>query len=259
MDGTRVPHAAKLYRPDLENRAYLELARLLADPVLRGHGVPGGDGRAVLLLPGYLAGDRSLSLLARFLRRIGYLPVFSGIAFNSGCAGGYERRIIDAVRHARQSTGRPIAVVGHRRGGHYAKSIAAAHPGDVSHVVFLGSGLDAVLDVYPVTALSAAVSRRGLALASPARQASGCLTSGAPAHCRPATGNRSRGPSPNLGLTRRNGVVRWESCLADYATCVEVPGSHIGLAFNRHVYRAIAQALTTPPNRRGEHRYLTVS
>ena len=29
MDGTRVRHAAKLYRPALENRAYLELARLL--------------------------------------------------------------------------------------------------------------------------------------------------------------------------------------------------------------------------------------
>jgi hypothetical protein len=63
VDGTRVRHAAKLYCSALENRAYLELARLLADPALRGHGVPGGDGRAVLLLPGYLAGDRSLSLL----------------------------------------------------------------------------------------------------------------------------------------------------------------------------------------------------
>jgi polyhydroxyalkanoate synthase subunit PhaC len=32
------------YRPALENRAHLELARLLADPVLRGRGIPGGDG-----------------------------------------------------------------------------------------------------------------------------------------------------------------------------------------------------------------------
>ena len=44
--------------PLLESRAYLELARLLAAPVWRGHGVPAGDGRTVLLLPGYLAGDR---------------------------------------------------------------------------------------------------------------------------------------------------------------------------------------------------------
>ena len=186
--------------PPWRTAAYLELARLLADPVLRGHGVPGGDGRAVLLLPGYLAGDRSLSLLARFLRRIGYLPVFSGIAFNSGCACSYERRIIDAVRHARQSTGRPIAVVGHSRGGHYAKSIAAARPGDVSHVVCLGSGLDAVLDVYPVTALSAAVSRRGLA--PPAGPAGVRLPHRVVllliAGQLPAT--VPRGPSPNLDL-----------------------------------------------------------
>jgi len=47
--------------------------------------------------------------------------------------------------------------------------------------------------------------------------------------------------------SRRDGMVRWQSCVADYATCVEVPGSHIGLAFNRHAYRAVAEALATPP------------
>ena len=30
------------------------------------------------------------------------------------------------------------------------------------------------------------------------------------------------------------------------ADCVEVTGSHIGLVFNRKVYRAIAQALARP-------------
>ena len=41
--------------PLLELRCYAELARLLVDPVFRGHGVPHGDGRSVLLLPGFLA------------------------------------------------------------------------------------------------------------------------------------------------------------------------------------------------------------
>ena len=144
----------------------------------------------VLLLPGYLAGDRSLSLLARFLRRIGYRPP-SGDRVQQRMRRQLPRPDHRAVRHARESTGRPIAVVGHSRGGHYAKSIAAARPGDVSHVVCLGSGLDAVLDVHPVTALSAAVSPRGLA--PPARPGGrpAASPSGAPAHCRPATGNRS--------------------------------------------------------------------
>jgi triacylglycerol lipase len=46
-----------------------------------------------------------------------------------------------------------------------------------------------------------------------------------------------------------DGLVRGQSCLADYATCVEVPGSQIGLAFNRHAYRAVAPALAMPAAR----------
>lgn len=109
--------------PLLESRAYLELARLLADPVWRGHGVPAGDGRTVLL-PGYLAGDNTLSLLARFLRRIGHPQAFAGIVFNSGCARSYAGRMADALRHQRARTGREVAIVGHSRGGHYAKALA---------------------------------------------------------------------------------------------------------------------------------------
>ena len=76
--------AAEFGHPLLELRWYGELARLVADPVMGGRGVPRGDGRSVLLLPGLLAGDSSLSLLALFLRRIGYRPIQCGIRLNSG-------------------------------------------------------------------------------------------------------------------------------------------------------------------------------
>lgn len=53
--------------------------------------------------------------------------------------------------------------------------------------------------------------------------------------------------SPSVPLTsiysRGDGVVWWEACLVPYARCVEVEGSHVGLAFNRKAYRAIAHAL----------------
>ena len=45
-----------------ELRWQLDAARLLAHPVLRGGGVPRGDGRSVLLLPGFLAGDYTAAL-----------------------------------------------------------------------------------------------------------------------------------------------------------------------------------------------------
>jgi hypothetical protein len=52
-------------RPLAETRARLELGRLLSDPVLYGGGgVPRGDGRPVVLMPGFLAGDQTLSVLA---------------------------------------------------------------------------------------------------------------------------------------------------------------------------------------------------
>jgi hypothetical protein len=39
----------------------------MADPVFLPAGVPRGDGRPVVLLPGFLAGDQTLSILAAWL------------------------------------------------------------------------------------------------------------------------------------------------------------------------------------------------
>ena len=49
-------------RPVAETRWMLEMARLSVDPVfLGGPALPHGDGRPVLLMPGFLAGDQTLS------------------------------------------------------------------------------------------------------------------------------------------------------------------------------------------------------
>jgi triacylglycerol lipase len=47
-----------------ETRWSLELARLVIDPVFLPVGLPRGDGRAVILLPGFGAGDNTLMVLA---------------------------------------------------------------------------------------------------------------------------------------------------------------------------------------------------
>jgi pimeloyl-ACP methyl ester carboxylesterase len=117
--------AAEFGHPLLELRWYGELARLVADPVMCGRGVRRGDGRSVLLLPGFLAGDSSLSLLALFLRRIGYRPIRCGIRFNSGCFTIFDRRMVDRLVGAHDRSGRRVAIIGHSRGGHYARSLAA--------------------------------------------------------------------------------------------------------------------------------------
>src|SRR4051812_16795786 len=69
-----------------ELRWQAELARLLVDPVYRGSGVPHGDGTPVLTLPGFMAGDSSLSVMRGWLRRIGYEAHSSGITTNVDCS-----------------------------------------------------------------------------------------------------------------------------------------------------------------------------
>src|SRR4051794_6309149 len=123
-----------------ELRWQAELARLLVDPVYRGQGLPRGDGGPVMLIPGFLAGDGSLRVMADWLKRIGHVPHGSGIHFNVDCAA---RILLQLERRLeRIAADRPAAIVGHSRGGHFAKALAHRRPDLVCNVVSLGAGLD---------------------------------------------------------------------------------------------------------------------
>src|SRR5215207_2260727 len=100
----------------LESRWPLEAAGLLADPVYRGEDVLPGDGRPVLLLTGFLAGDASLWLMGEWLRRMGYRVVGGQMGPNADCAGETVGRL---AKRARAHAGRhgPVIVIGQSRGG----------------------------------------------------------------------------------------------------------------------------------------------
>jgi triacylglycerol lipase len=225
-------------RPVQELRWQAEFARLLLDPVFRGQGVPRGDGGPVLLIPGFLAGDGSLSVLADWLKRIGHRPHGSGIRLNVDCA---QRGLLALERRLETiAADRPAAIVGHSRGGHYAKALAHRRPDLVSRVVSLGAGLDTPFDISLPT-LGAVAAVRTL---SARRRPVGCFTSGC--GCDFSVHYRAEFPE-QIPLTsiysRGDGVVQWRSCVVPYARCIEVTGSHIGLAFNRKAYRVIAETL----------------
>ncbi len=227
-----------------ELRWQAELARLLADPVWRGAGLPRGDGAPVLLVPGFLAGDQSLSVLARWLRRLGYAPRRAGISFNVRCADIAVDRLDQVLRQVHTRTGRQVAIVGHSRGGHFAKALAVRRPEQVSQVISMGSGLDDPFDISDLTRRAVEGVRRQIERRDPERAALGCFTTSCA--CRYARDFEAQFPQ-QVPLTsiysKSDGVVRWQACVVPYARCVEVPGSHIGLAFNRHAYREIAQTL----------------
>jgi pimeloyl-ACP methyl ester carboxylesterase len=236
-----------LGRPLAETRGWLELARLLADPVLYGAGVPRGDGRPVVLVPGFLAGDQTLSVIAAWLRRIGYRPQLCGFIANAGCSDRTLDRLERRVEGLWRSHRRRVALIGHSRGGHFARALAARRPDRVSHAISMGADLQGLLGASTPTVLAVGVARRVVRASGRARRET-CLT--LHCGCRFSHDYARPFPSEQVRLTsiysRGDGVVHWECQVIPHAECVEVTGSHVGLIFNRKVYRAVAGALALP-------------
>jgi len=244
MAGPVEPQGAWWGRHVHELRWQAELARLTVDPVFHGRGVPRGDGRPVVLIPGFMAGDGSLSVMAGWLERIGYRPHASGIVLNVDCSDRALKRLEARVERCAERAGAKAALIGHSRGGHFAKALAHRRPDLVCSVVSMGAGLDNPFDISRPTHGALALVRAVHARTTDRRARHGCLT--AACHCDFRTHYDAPFPE-DIPLTsiysRGDGVVWWEACVVPYARCVEVTGSHIGLAFNRKAYRAVAEAL----------------
>ena len=222
-----------------EVRWQAELARLLVDPVYRGEGVARGDGMPIVLIPGFMAGDVSLGVMHGWLERIGYRPYSSGITLNVDCSDRALNRLDARLADIHARTGRPAALIGHSRGGHFAKALAHWRPERVAGVISMGAGLDTPFDISVPTKAAVAAVR-----AVHSRRRADCMSAG----CGCAFSSHYAAAFPAaLPLTsvysREDGVVRWEACIVPYADNVEVTGSHVGLAFNRKAYRAVAGAL----------------
>jgi pimeloyl-ACP methyl ester carboxylesterase len=217
------------------------------DPVFRGEGVPHGDGRAVIVMPGFLGGDQTLAAIAAWLWRLGYRPHACGFVASVDCSDRSADRVERRVAALHRRYGRRVALIGHSRGGHYARAIAARTPERVSHAISLGADLGEMLCISIPTMLAVGAARRGLRVTGRARD-DGCLS----LECSCAFTQDYRRPFPSelVRLTsiysKGDGVVRWENQIVPEADCVEVTGSHVGLIFNRKAYRAIADALAQP-------------
>lgn len=232
-------------RPVAELRWQAELARLVVDPVYRGAGVPRGDGGPVLCIPGFLAGDASLSVLREWLGRMGYAPHASGILSNVDCSDRALDRLDARLRRIADATGRRVTLIGHSRGGHFVKALAHRDPDRVAAAVSMGGGLDRPFEISVPTKAAVAGFRSLYGATTDRIARNGCFTD----TCRCRFGEDYGGAFPDdVPLTsiysRGDGVVHWQACVVPYADCVEVTGSHIGLPFNRKVYRALAGTLS---------------
>jgi triacylglycerol lipase len=236
-----------------EGSAVTEAARYLARTrqdrrTLRGTPyATRATGRAVdpvVLVPGFMAGDGTLSLMARHLRRHGHRTYRSTMHANVGCTQAasecLERRI-EAIAIKRD---RKVTIVGHSLGGLLARGVAARRPDLVDAIVTLGSPILAPGAAHPALLfdLGLVIKLRNAGFGG--MMGEDCTSGG----CAQLSWQQSRIPlEKGVAFTsvfsRRDGIIDWRSCLDPQAKTVEVSTSHLGMAFDPVVLDIVTQTL----------------
>ena len=95
------------------------------------------DGPKLMVLPGFLATDRTTLGLQRALARAGYRVSGWGLGINRGARPDTLERIADRLEAF--GGGGPVVLVGWSLGGIYAREVAKVRPDLVSRVITLGT------------------------------------------------------------------------------------------------------------------------
>lgn len=102
--------------------------------------LPGGDGHAVIVVPGMMADDRLTAPLRHFLARKGYAVQGWHQGVNRGARPGVIEALVEQVRQAyRQGGDRKISLVGWSLGGLLVRAVANRFPEMIRIVVTLGA------------------------------------------------------------------------------------------------------------------------
>ena len=170
-------------------------------------------------------------MLRRFLGRLGYAVVPSGLKRNLGPRDGVLEGLRERLLATRREHGRTVSLVGWSLGGVLARELARACPDHVRQVITLGSPFTRDVTATNATRLYEAVSGEG-------------------AHDNPEIRNAIAGdlPVPTTSIySRTDGIVNWQTCHlnpSDTAENIEVYlASHTGLGVNPAALWAVADRL----------------
>jgi triacylglycerol lipase len=226
------------------------MGALLMDPVFYGMRVSRGDGKLVVLLPGLFGSDFYLQPLRSWLGCIGYAPMRSTIEFNAGCIQRLREEVQLEIARRLDDDTRPIALIGHSRGGVLAWALAGHLQERVSHLVMLGSPVASFMvsvesgrPNIPVGQVSRMLMRASTyvrRVLDPDCNYPICGCSFLTDVMRPLS-QRTK----VLSIYGRDDLlVPQEAQITDGQT-LEVKTSHVGLVYSPEVYRTLARFLAT--------------
>ncbi len=198
----------------------------------------------VLLIPGFLAGDWTLTAMAAELRARGFRTYRSQISANIGCtlnsALGLEARIEELA----ERRGARVQLVGHSLGGMISRGLAARRPDLVAGIVTMGSPMRAPAAHHAVLTRGVRVLNRLSDVGFSTLMSEDCVAG----ECAHLSFTESQEPlRADVAMTniysRRDGIVDWRACIDPQGEAVEVRASHIGMALDPRVSDLVAAAL----------------
>jgi predicted esterase YcpF (UPF0227 family) len=215
----------------MEGRALGEAAFTLGMiPWIQAH-APSGDGRPVLVLPGFGCASGSTALLRTLIARQGYAVRDWEQGRNLGPCKEMEQRLVSIIEEMVAQHAQPVSLVGWSLGGLYARALANDHPQLVRQVITLGSP--------HLSRPENSVIKDLFDRVSPTKGAD--LTESDYERIR-------RTPSvPVTSIyTKTDGIVSWQDCINEelpHTANIEVTGSHSGLSHNYQAILAILRQL----------------
>lgn len=215
----------------MELRAPLDWASvLLRAPQLAS--APRGDGRPVMLLPGYGTDQHSMRPLGRYLEYLGYDVYDWGLGRNRGDVDGDMVRVGErAAELSDELGGAAITLIGWSLGGVVAREAARLFEPRVREVITLGTPIVGGPKYTAVANKFAKIANIDLDEFEKE------------VHERNSIGIRQ--PLTCI-YSRSDGVVGWRACVDsynDHARNIEVKSSHFGIGANGRVWRIIADTL----------------
>lgn len=237
--GSNGPHRALLL---------LELPRVVGE-LTASHAVdliaprrPSGDGRPVLVIPGFQATDALTGRLRGHLKRHGFRSHGWGLGPNIGLTDQRIDGLIDRFESLRKRYDEPVSVVGWSFGGVLARWLAHTYPGDVRQIVCLGSPWRADGERTRATGMFER-SRRKHGISDRAKPMVELMRGPVPVPC-------------TAVWSRTDGIVPWRGCAVDPtepgttppAENVVVPSSHAGMVANPLVLDVVVDRLCQDPD-----------
>jgi pimeloyl-ACP methyl ester carboxylesterase len=194
--------------------------------------------KSVLLIPGFMTGDRHLAIMRQWLEQAGHATDCAGMRFNVDCSEAAIKRLERRLERFSATKQQRVMLIGQSRGGLFARVLAVRRPDLVESIVTLGSPHVDPMRVHPALWVHGAALTLLGSLGVRGVIRNSCRSGECCAEFR----RDLRAPFPDdvqffSVYSRSDGIVDWHACLDDASQAIEIASTHCGMGVNPGTYR----------------------